>query len=164
MSLCFCLCLNVSVFVSASLCLCVCVCVCVCICALCLWLCAETIGLWSLVNDQTPNEPLCGRFQANLIKSHWIGIFNCSRNSGNILRGNISIKLIYMIFRIPVLKVDAHGAHVRGTKESWGDQKAGWLNLVAYIAEVPKCRGDQTTQKAARGRKNWSTSNCEEKE
>ena len=25
----------------------------------------------------------------------------------------------------PVLKVDAHGAHVRGTKESWGDQKAG---------------------------------------
>ena len=52
----------------------------------------------------------------------------------------------------PVLKVDSHGAHVRGTKESWGDQKAGWLNLVAYIAEVPKCRGDQTTQKAARGR------------
>ena len=25
----------------------------------------------------------------------------------------------------PVLKVDAHGAHVRGTKESWGDRKAG---------------------------------------
>ena len=25
----------------------------------------------------------------------------------------------------PVLKVDAHGAHVRETKESWGDQKAG---------------------------------------
>lgn len=71
MSLCFCLCLNVSVFVSASLCLCVCVCV--CICALCLWLCTETIGPRSLVNDQAPNEPLCGRFQANLIKSHCIG-------------------------------------------------------------------------------------------
>ena len=25
----------------------------------------------------------------------------------------------------PVLKVDAHGAHVRRTKESWEDQKAG---------------------------------------
>ena len=30
-----------------------------------------------------------------------------------------------------VLKVDAHGAHVLRTKESWEDQKAGWLNLVA---------------------------------
>ena len=88
MSLCFCLCLNVSF------------CLFVCVCALCLWLCAETIGLWSLVNDRAPNEPLCGRFQANLIKSHWIGIFNCSRNSGNILRGNISTRLIYVIFRI----------------------------------------------------------------
>ena len=27
--------------------------------------------------------------------------------------------------RGPVLKVDAHSAHVRGTEESWGDQKAG---------------------------------------
>ena len=26
---------------------------------------------------------------------------------------------------VPVLKVDAHGAHVRRTKESWEDQKAG---------------------------------------
>ena len=25
----------------------------------------------------------------------------------------------------PVLKIDAHGAHVRRTKESWEDQKAG---------------------------------------
>ena len=85
-----------------SLCLFLClfVCVCVCICALCLWLGAETIGLWSLVNDQTPNEPLGGRFQANLIKSHWVGIFNCNGNSGNILRGNISTRLIYVIFRI----------------------------------------------------------------
>ena len=26
---------------------------------------------------------------------------------------------------IPVLEIDAHGAHVRRTKESWEDQKAG---------------------------------------
>ena len=26
----------------------------------------------------------------------------------------------------PVLKIDAHGAHVRRTKESWEDQKASW--------------------------------------
>ena len=31
----------------------------------------------------------------------------------------------------PVLEIDAHGAHVRRTKESWEDQKAGSLNLVA---------------------------------
>ena len=30
-----------------------------------------------------------------------------------------------MSLLLPVLKVDAHGAHVRGTKKSWGDQKAG---------------------------------------
>ena len=36
----------------------------------------------------------------------------------------------------PVLKVYAHGAHVRGTKASWGDQKAGGLeNLLALRAE-----------------------------
>ena len=26
---------------------------------------------------------------------------------------------------VPVLEIDAHGAHVRRTKESWEDQKAG---------------------------------------
>ena len=35
-----------------------------------------------------------------------------------------------------VLKVYAHGAHVRGTKASWGDQKAdGPENLLALRAE-----------------------------
>ena len=36
----------------------------------------------------------------------------------------------------PVLKIDAHGAHVRGTKQVWGDQKAdGPENLLALRAE-----------------------------
>ena len=38
--------------------------------------------------------------------------------------------------KFPVLKVYAHGAHVRGTKASWGDQKAGGPeNLLALRAE-----------------------------
>ena len=37
---------------------------------------------------------------------------------------NITVQL-YRTGYSPVLKVDAHDAHVRGTKESWGDQKAG---------------------------------------
>ena len=36
----------------------------------------------------------------------------------------------------PVLKVNAHGAHVRGTKESWGDQKAGWLFLYLFSVKL----------------------------
>ena len=39
----------------------------------------------------------------------------------------------------PVLKVNAHGAHVRGTKASWGDQKAGGPeNLFVLRAEVTR--------------------------
>ena len=30
-----------------------------------------------------------------------------------------------MVRITPVLEIDAHGAHVRRTKESWEDQKAG---------------------------------------
>ena len=36
----------------------------------------------------------------------------------------------------PVLKIAAHGAHVRGTKAIWGDQRAdGPENLLALRAE-----------------------------
>ena len=46
----------------------------------------------------------------------------------------------------PVLKVDAHGAHVRRTKESLEDQKA-WRpkNLAAQRAERTKMLRKQTT-------------------
>ena len=46
----------------------------------------------------------------------------------------------------PVLKVDAHGAHVRRTKESLEDQKA-WRpkNLAAQRAERTKVLRRQTT-------------------
>ena len=38
--------------------------------------------------------------------------------------------------RAPVLKVYAHGAHVQGTKQVWGDQKAdGPENELALRAE-----------------------------
>ena len=37
----------------------------------------------------------------------------------------------------PVLKVDAHGAHVRRTKESWEDQKRVlhlvWVSYYVYV-------------------------------
>ena len=53
----------------------------------------------------------------------------------------------------PVLKVCAHGAHVRGTKASWRDQKAsGPENLLALRAEGtgvsrwPSNVGDKTIQ------------------
>ena len=39
---------------------------------------------------------------------------------------NSTVGFIFIFFGGgPVLKVDAHGAHVRRTKESWEDQKAG---------------------------------------
>ena len=48
--------------------------------------------------------------------------------------------LIFIIFSITwyvrALKVDAHGAHVRGTKESWGYQKAGWLFLYLFSVKL----------------------------
>ena len=52
----------------------------------------------------------------------------------------------------PVLKVCAHGAHVRGTKASWGDQKAGGPeNLLPLRAEgtsvelTKQCRGQSNS-------------------
>ena len=32
----------------------------------------------------------------------------------------------------PVLEFDAHGAHVRGTKASWGDQKLVYLKTYFF--------------------------------
>ena len=43
---------------------------------------------------------------------------------------------LYTESAAPVLKVDAHGAHMRGTKESWGDQKAGWLFLYLFSVKL----------------------------
>ena len=41
-----------------------------------------------------------------------------------------------LLLLLPVLKVDAHGAHVRGTKENWGHQKAGWLFLNLFSMKL----------------------------
>ena len=45
---------------------------------------------------------------------------------------------LVLIFQLLVLRPrpNAHGAHVRGTKESWGDQKAGWLFLYLFSVKL----------------------------
>ena len=51
---------------------------------------------------------------------------------------NCVFQLMFLCFMsiTPVLNVYAHGAHVRGTKASWGNQKAGGPeNLLALRAE-----------------------------
>ena len=47
-----------------------------------------------------------------------------------------SFEIVRDVGYVPVLKVDAHGAHVRGTKESWGDPKAGWLFLYLFSVKL----------------------------
>ena len=47
-----------------------------------------------------------------------------------------SFEIVRDVGYVPVLKVVAHGAHVRGTKESWGDPKAGWLFLYLFSVKL----------------------------
>ena len=81
---------------------------------------------------------------------HFMAIYGILAFLPKSLIGNqIRFLLFYLIFRLfptfrladstalaPVLKVYPHAAHVRGTKASWGDQKAGGPeNLLALRAE-----------------------------
>ena len=63
---------------------------------------------------------------------HWASY---GYSQANVLPVSSFCMCVY-VYEAPVLKIDAHGAHVRGTKQVWGDQRAGGPeNLLALRAE-----------------------------
>ena len=90
-----------------------------------------------VISRKIPSNATKGRCKKNvflgLCPKLWVGGGPKPQN----FLVKITIQLFYLFLGLcpkigvavggwgPVLKVDAHGAHVRRTKESWEDQKAG---------------------------------------